>query len=322
MLSFHLHFCLGYKDTNLNRSLYPERQNRPVGGNSGASLILPGHFLLPKRGKICTLPGTGGLTPRRSWNPYSFNKMFRTTLLAFLTLFLSITLIAQEPTGELEATVVQIMIQAYQVGDYDTVETLFDKISPDSKKNFLQKAVAMSEVVIGRDTNVIPGTFLDMSFLAPMLVTLNETNAKEMSESLERWATERSKQTQLLGRLTLSLFEQSARAKPQVAHQLAKPAVVQQRSGKIVRVYYVDDILNMTSEEKSEKKEDGWHFKSVIDIITKVIEPDSWKDGDVVLTMHGATKSLAIRQTEEVHAQIDDLLNQIRVASEKQAVVR
>ncbi|MCL2711006.1 MAG: hypothetical protein FWE95_09000, partial [Planctomycetaceae bacterium] len=52
----------------------------------------------------------------------------------------------------------------------------------------------------------------------------------------------------------------------------------------------------------------GMNFGSIMGIITSVIEPESWQDGDAFMDMHYATQSLAIRQTEEVHAQIEDLL--------------
>ena len=65
----------------------------------------------------------------------------------------------------------------------------------------------------------------------------------------------------------------------------------------------------------------GMSFDSIMDIIISVIEPESWEDGDAVLTMHGATQSLAIRQTEEVHAQIEDLLTQIRKMNDLQVAV-
>ena len=62
-------------------------------------------------------------------------------------------------------------------------------------------------------------------------------------------------------------------------------------------------------------------FSSIIDIIQSVIEPDSWDEGDATIAVHSATQSLAIRQTEEVHAQIEDLLNQVRKMNDLQVAV-
>jgi len=65
----------------------------------------------------------------------------------------------------------------------------------------------------------------------------------------------------------------------------------------------------------------GMNFGSIMGIIQSVIEPESWMDGDAFMDMHYATQSLAIRQTEEVHAQIEDLLNQIRKMNDLQIAV-
>ena len=65
----------------------------------------------------------------------------------------------------------------------------------------------------------------------------------------------------------------------------------------------------------------GMNFADIQSIITSVIEPDSWLDGDAFMSFHYATQSLAIRQTEEVHAQIEDLLTQIRKMNDLQVAV-
>jgi general secretion pathway protein D len=65
----------------------------------------------------------------------------------------------------------------------------------------------------------------------------------------------------------------------------------------------------------------GMNFADIQSIIMSVIAPESWMDGDAFMSMHYATQSLAIRQTEEVHAQIEDLLNQIRKLNDLQIAV-
>jgi general secretion pathway protein D len=69
----------------------------------------------------------------------------------------------------------------------------------------------------------------------------------------------------------------------------------------------------------------GMGFGSIDQIIQSVIEPESWEmfgaQGEGVLQMHPSTQSLAIRQTEEVHAQIEDLLTQIRKMHDLQVAV-
>ena len=65
----------------------------------------------------------------------------------------------------------------------------------------------------------------------------------------------------------------------------------------------------------------GMNFADLQSIIYSIIEPNSWMDGEASMSMHYATQSLAIRQTEEVHAQIEDLLTQIRKMNDLQVAV-
>jgi hypothetical protein len=73
----------------------------------------------------------------------------------------------------------------------------------------------------------------------------------------------------------------------------------------IMRIYFVGDIFGQASNNMA-----------LDQIIMQVIDPESWqtfgKGGEGVIQMHPSTQSLAIRQTEEAHAQIADLLHQIR----------
>jgi len=136
-----------------------------------------------------------------------------------LSLFLSAMLVAKapasEPSGELESIAINVMAAAYQVADYDTVETLFDKLSLENKKKFLQKATVLSKVDTGSMENP-PNTLVDARFAIEYAVaTQFATDMATPAEVLEQWMEAKTEQTQLLGRLTLSLFEQSA--KPQVA---------------------------------------------------------------------------------------------------------
>ena len=212
-------------------------------------------------------------------------------------------LVAQAPDSEpkldLEKIAVNIMTKAFQVADYDTVEVLFGKLSVENKKTFLQEAVGMTMMMSDMSETSMPRTLMDTAFFALMM---NEP-AKQ-HETIERWSAQKSKQTQLLGRLTLSLFEQAAVEKPQVAKEEK-------------RIYYVEDIMEHLGLK---------NVAEIIDIITAVIEPTSWKwtKDDASFDVNYGTQSLAVRQTAEVHAQIEDLLNQMRekVAIKGQTVVR
>ena len=96
---------------------------------------------------------------------------------------------------------------------------------------------------------------------------------------------------------------------------------------KYPRFHYVGDLIHETPVAQKESSMSGtgdmgggdaisdgmkMNFTDIQSIIMSVIEPKSWNDGDAFMSFHFATQSLAIRQTEEVHAQIEDLLGQIR----------
>jgi hypothetical protein len=350
--------------------------------------------------------------------------MYRASLVAIASLFLSAALVAQEAQSELEAFALKITINAYQVGDYDTVETLFHKLSLENKKMFLQVAIVMSEVVFGKDIDMLPQTFVDVAFT---VVTNTEREPKpkmeDMPAVLMQWAEIKKRQTQLLGRLTLSLFEPSAKERKSggltppheskpiyskkkfapksggVSPPLMQRPESEQRILKLLEMpitfsgsadpvtlaqalhafcgphnmaMFVDEaglreagissdvmvhippisevklsgVLNMLLDQHglayvvknemltitTKKKAKGatvtrtYYIGDMItgyvgdtgiqhlaDIVTAVVEPDSWKeDYYATIAVHAATKSLAIRQTEDVHTQIEDLFTQIR----------
>ena len=338
-----------------------------------------------------------------------------------LSLFLSAMLVAKAPAADpdLEAIAVGVMKAAYQVADYNTVEALFDKLSINNKKDFLREALTMSAVIFGRNLREgeLPQTFLDLGFTV-IANTEREPKPKmeDMPEMFERWAMQKSEQTQLLGRLTLSLFEQSAE-KPhaakvypsvwqelverrrvsstprqyqrpdqrpesewQIFRQLETPVTLDMDTnvplekalnmlcGAVDIVPYLDraalqeadispdamvrlplvkaspfggvlnmvldplgltwvvrnEMLNITTKKQARGDTfiRSYYVGDIIpetisgvtiqDTIMSVAAPQTWYDGDKLMRFHHATQSLVIRQTEDVHAQIESLLNQMR----------
>ena len=86
------------------------------------------------------------------------------------------------------------------------------------------------------------------------------------------------------------------------------------KGSKFARFYYVGDFVNFDVEAADPA---ALTIERMFDIIQSVIEPDSWTDGDSYITVHASTKSLAVRQTEYAHAQIEDLINQLRKLNEE-----
>ena len=101
--------------------------------------------------------------------------------------------------------------------------------------------------------------------------------------------------------------------------------ITSQRRAKgalLTRFYYVGDMKCETetvavgSRVFSQDESIGPPFDSISKVIQGVVEPESWiyvgLGGEGTISVHPTTESLAVRQTEEVHAQIEDLLTQIR----------
>ena len=76
------------------------------------------------------------------------------------------------------------------------------------------------------------------------------------------------------------------------------------RGHKLVRMYYVEDL--------------NPNFGEIMGTIMSVIDPESWMDGDSFMDMHYPTRSLAIRQFEDNHALIEDLLGTLREINDKE----
>ena len=85
-------------------------------------------------------------------------------------------------------------------------------------------------------------------------------------------------------------------------------------SNSLVRVVYpvADLVLPVGHQETGSSVAD---FDSLIDLIVSTIERDSWMEngmGSGEIQPFPANKSLVISQTQRVHQQISDLLNQLR----------
>jgi len=101
------------------------------------------------------------------------------------------------------------------------------------------------------------------------------------------------------------------------------------RGNKIHRLHYVGDLISDLGDLAPETFTGGMggmmgdianpspEIMKMFDIITTVIEPDSWWNGDAFLSFHPATQSLAIRHFEDVHVQIEDMFAQMREANDE-----
>ena len=90
----------------------------------------------------------------------------------------------------------------------------------------------------------------------------------------------------------------------------------------IVSTYAIDDLVRVLAQDamttrtnaKTAKGNRVEELKAVSELITTTISPDSWDvaGGRGTIQHFGATDSLVIRQTSDVHKDICELLNQIR----------
>ena len=141
--------------------------------------------------------------------------MIRTSLVALLSLCLAVGLVAKEPDSqpqsELETIAVNIMTKAFQVGDYDTVEALFGKLSPEKKKEFLQEA---AEMTLSCQSQMTAEALGSTTTVDAVLMAAVQAQPDSLPLAIEQWMEAKQLQTQLLGRLTLSLFEPAVGEKP------------------------------------------------------------------------------------------------------------
>ena len=82
------------------------------------------------------------------------------------------------------------------------------------------------------------------------------------------------------------------------------------------RVYYIGDFTGqfLPVTEDAEAAVGEVLSSGITDFIMVMVAPKSWEvnGGEGVMNFHFPTKSLAIRQTEDAHKQIEDLLHRVR----------
>ena len=289
--------------------------------------------------------------------------MYRISLIAFVPFFLSAVLVAQEPAAEplpaeppsdLENIAVYVMYSAFQANDFETVETLFDKLSLENKKKFLLGAspaaqdkhatqlLARLTLSLFEETVKTPHALVmhEMEYQTPLPAPTGALPSPYMVHGHDD------------GYITLNSYGRvyikglnASEIVDAVNFHLSRhiPNEKTAKDKPYFKSYYVRDIVGEITPLPEDNGMMGgmsgglgnmngnMNFGSIFQIIQTVIEPESWQsfggDGVGELAIHWATKSLAIRQTERIHAQIENLLDQIRklnanVASANQTPVR
>ena len=142
--------------------------------------------------------------------------MHRVSFIVLSSLFLVAALAAKasdaETSVDLDATALKITNLAFRFGDYATVEMLFDKLSPENKKKFLQEAteVATIQYTAGLSEDVDRSTlpFIEAKTAGLLEIAGNLGAVDRIPVLLEQYVEDKTLQTQLLGRLMASLLEQ------------------------------------------------------------------------------------------------------------------
>jgi hypothetical protein len=240
--------------------------------------------------------------------------MNRTTFLAFaLAIALAANAPANEPTNELEDIALNVIHTAYCVGDYDTVETLFDKLSADGKKKFLQKVTVSAPLEMQGDPAV--ATMLD-SMIQMALTTQKEESHLDFIR--EVYLPAKIEQTQLLGRLTLSLFEQSATEKPQAALDSKAYYVVFQSPAvgeRVLRFPFTgkETVLDALSNSDLQPNASQriWIARRVVNSKSVAVLPVNWE-------------AITVREETDTNYQIlpDDRVNVVEKGEQPQAVLQ
>jgi len=156
-------------------------------------------------------------------------RIHRISFIAFSSLFLAAVLAAKapaaEPAADLETTAlaVQIMMQAFRAGDYETVETLFGKLPLENKKQFLKEALEFSDIS-NCPEGIVENTIMDSKWCGAIVLHEKPDHIPVIIELFDNYASEKTAQTQLLGRLAASLFDTPESAAKSVTKIAVVPA--------------------------------------------------------------------------------------------------
>ena len=168
--------------------------------------------------------------------------MCRIPLIALVSLALAVPAFAQSKPVDLGAVTVKIMLKAFQVGDYATVETLFAKLPLESKEQFLHQATEILMIdgtalssEMNSTTTLLDTFFGYVSVMMLEIVQSLDMEKQEEVKEIVRWIhadlmaykEDKTTQIQLLGRLTASLLEESAVAADSSAEEKHYSVIIQ-----------------------------------------------------------------------------------------------
>ena len=289
--------------------------------------------------------------------------MHRTTFLT-ISLLLAIALTAKvhatEPTVDLQTTAVKIMLKAFQVGDYETVETLFDKLTRENKEKFLHEATEMADFVLKLMVDIDPDeaakTILDNVFLFSFNTLAEQGEVDEIYEMFGEYTDSKVEQTQLLGRLAVSLLTQQPELPVAITYAEETTGIPAAKLPEDFTCTFIPPLdvividtdgsqlerfrgmIQQLEKEFEKDQSDCSHAASNVTIglsaprskerakgepITKMYYIgdiiDMILDGDGGIVLHHPTRSLAVRHTDEVHAQFEGSINRIRQILDNEA---
>lgn len=132
----------------------------------------------------------------------------------------------------------------------------------------------------------------------------------------------RSKNREPSNVFTNNLFNQNSQMSVSSVGGVQNAGMFQVGSGQGQSPFMMGGGSGMNAQLSGTGQEQ-FEFDTLVDLLTSVVEPDSWQEvgGLGTIRSNETTLSLVIRQTQEVHREISDLLDQLRRLQDLQVTI-
>ena len=132
----------------------------------------------------------------------------------------------------------------------------------------------------------------------------------------------RSKTREPSNVFTNNLFNQNSQMSVSSVGGVQNSGMFQVGSGQGQSPFMMGNGSGMDAQLSGSGQEQ-FEFDTLVDLLTSVVEPDSWQEvgGLGTIKSNETTLSLVIRQTQEVHREISDLLDQLRRLQDLQVTI-
>lgn len=192
-----------------------------------------------------------------------------------------------------------------QEGSDDNTLSLSDSIQGNSARRLIEEALK-KETSIDIDDGTLLDAIRQLHETAGINIVVDTRALEEEGVSTDARVSIHVAGVSLRSVLKLLLTEHNLAV--MIEDEVLKVTSKQRAEGRqIVVAYRVAEFVDQSSDGQAE-------FDELISLITTVVEPDSWQEvgGNGSVAANLPTSALVIRQTQDVHEQIQQLLSALR----------